>query len=187
MRNLSHLFFLFYFLFFIFYFKGLYINRLHAARTIQSPCPLANAWFWAVANGQPRIPLRESADAHNSTTTSLSTSGACTTTHATPTSDAEPKPFPNALGSSNTTTGTRMAAGITSAPGPSLVGVPRAALPAASRQARTSGWAKRTSGFNVAAWAQEHRPPTPPQGRLVTSSSAPVQTAGQTRVEDLEV
>jgi len=88
-------------------------------------------------------------------------------------------PFPNALGSSITTTGTRMAAGITSAPGPNLTGVPRAALPAASRQARTSGWAKRTSGFNVAAWAQEHRPQTPPQGGSATSSSASIQPITQ--------
>jgi len=84
-------------------------------------------------------------------------------------------PFPNALGHSTTTTAMAMATSVPSAPGPTPVGVPRTALPAASRQARTSGWAKRAPSFNVAAWAQEHRPPTPPQGDSATSSSASVQ------------
>lgn len=84
-------------------------------------------------------------------------------------------PFPNALGPPTTTTAMAMATSVPSAPGPIPVGVPRTALPAASRQARTSGWAKRTPSFNAAAWAQEHRPPTPPQGDSATSSSASVQ------------
>lgn len=84
-------------------------------------------------------------------------------------------PFPNALGPTTTSTAMAMTASGTSAPGPNLVGVPRTVLPAASiRQSRTSGWARQAPSFNVAAWAQEHRPPTPPRASAV-SSSAPDQ------------
>lgn len=83
-------------------------------------------------------------------------------------------PFPNALGPPATSTAMAMAASGTSATGPNIMGVPRTVLPASSiRQARTSGWAKQAPSFNVAAWAQEHRPPTPANGAPATSSSAP--------------
>lgn len=84
-------------------------------------------------------------------------------------------PFPNALGPQPTTNAMAMATGGASAPAPNHVGAPRTVLPVALRQARTSGWARRPPSFNVAAWAQEHRPPTPPHSGLASSSSAPVQ------------
>ena len=82
-------------------------------------------------------------------------------------------PFPNALGPTTTTTTMAMASSMTSTPAPTAAAASlgRTALAPASRQAPTSSWAHRAPSFNIAAWAQEHRPPTPPRAPAATPSS----------------